>query len=275
MKLSLDNFLYAVKQIVTGKNGPPFGSTVGGNAADGGFKHDLEVPLSAIVPPGATGTVSITPNALITDSTGGTGSSTFAAITAGTSYAQADLVAVKNALAETAAQLNIIRTALTKVGSFTFNTGTVSGVPAFITGSGVNPAVGIIPYTIPRDYDEASDSLVLRVYANLANADASITLTGTPTIQALGGSAVAGTAVTATKPFGTAAAPLTTTEAVYTITLSKLGLVRDSLLAVSLALVGTTTGNTYVYDVEITYDSTLVSYNETDGTSEQTGNPLR
>lgn len=42
----------------------------------------------------------------ITDSTGGTKSKTFAAITAGASYAQADMVAVKNALAQIAATLN-------------------------------------------------------------------------------------------------------------------------------------------------------------------------
>lgn len=42
----------------------------------------------------------------ITDSTGGTPSATFAAITAGGSYAQADIVAIKNALAEIAVVLN-------------------------------------------------------------------------------------------------------------------------------------------------------------------------
>lgn len=44
----------------------------------------------------------------LTDSTGGTASSTLAAITAGSSYAQADMVAVKNALASIAAQLSDI-----------------------------------------------------------------------------------------------------------------------------------------------------------------------
>lgn len=47
-------------------------------------------------------------NATITDSTGGTGSTTFAAITAGASYAQADIVAIKNALAEIALILNAL-----------------------------------------------------------------------------------------------------------------------------------------------------------------------
>lgn len=43
-----------------------------------------------------------------TDNTGGTPSSTLAAITAGGTYAQADLVAIKNALASISATLNTI-----------------------------------------------------------------------------------------------------------------------------------------------------------------------
>ena len=42
----------------------------------------------------------------LVDSTGGTASTTFAAITAGATYAQADMVAVKNALSETVVALN-------------------------------------------------------------------------------------------------------------------------------------------------------------------------
>ena len=48
----------------------------------------------------------------ITDSTGGTASTTFAAITAASTYAQADMVAVPNALSQIAVNLNAIKTAL-------------------------------------------------------------------------------------------------------------------------------------------------------------------
>ncbi len=54
--------------------------------------------------------------AAITDSTGGSSSTTFAAITAGITYAQADMTAVKNALASTATRLNEIRTMLVNLG---------------------------------------------------------------------------------------------------------------------------------------------------------------
>lgn len=52
----------------------------------------------------------------LTDSTGGTASSTLAAIAAGTAYAQADLVAVKNAIASLAANQNAILSALKAAG---------------------------------------------------------------------------------------------------------------------------------------------------------------
>lgn len=58
----------------------------------------------------------ITQQALLTDSTGGTASTTFAAIAAGASYAQGDIVAIKNALAQIALQFNNLRTAMHNAG---------------------------------------------------------------------------------------------------------------------------------------------------------------
>jgi hypothetical protein len=51
----------------------------------------------------------------LTDSTGGSASTTLAAITAGAAYAQADLTAIKNAIASLAAQLAKIKTDVTNV----------------------------------------------------------------------------------------------------------------------------------------------------------------
>lgn len=53
---------------------------------------------------------------VITDSTGGTGSTTFAAIAAGVAYTQADAVAIKNALSEIATTLNGIGVVLKGAG---------------------------------------------------------------------------------------------------------------------------------------------------------------
>lgn len=52
----------------------------------------------------------------LTDSTGGTVSTTLAAITAGASYAEADMVAAKNGLASLNAQINNVTAALIAAG---------------------------------------------------------------------------------------------------------------------------------------------------------------
>lgn len=54
--------------------------------------------------------------AALVDSTGGTAALTFAAITAGSSYAQADMVAAKNALSQLVLSFNALRSALVAEG---------------------------------------------------------------------------------------------------------------------------------------------------------------
>jgi hypothetical protein len=158
---------------------------------------------------------------------------------------------------------------------------TVNGVPELVTtASDTNAAILSIP--IPRDYDEASDHFIIRVLVALANADSGITLTGTPTILLPGNTAAnsAGSAVTATLPFNTANAALSTTYQVVEINLSSNGLLRDNVIAVEIAYAGTTTGVGRIASLEYHYDSTIVSYNDTDttgddGTLAEDGNPLR
>ncbi len=265
MRFTSDNFLYLIKQLVTGLNGddtpvaggllPGTGSTLStAQSADGGIKHDEIVPLQCITNPADL--------PAITDSTGGTASTTFAAITAGSTYAQADMVSVKNALAQIAKQLNAL--------SLQF-AGSVSSVPAIEVASGAT-VIGTFSFAVPRDYDEASDHLVIYLEANSTNADASITITGTATIAPIAsqaGTAIVATtksAVTATAPFGTAALNVTQLVQVFTINLSGYGLKRNDIVSVALAFAGTTSGTDYVYSVFRHYDSTIVSYNDTDNT---------
>ena len=67
--------------------------------------------------PTKSGSVKQIPSqAAITDNTGGAASTTFAAIAAGASYTQADMVAVKNALAQIVVSLNALRTAMKNAG---------------------------------------------------------------------------------------------------------------------------------------------------------------
>lgn len=289
MRASLDNFLYFIKQIVTGKNGddtpvaggllPGTGSTVlsSTQSADGGIKVDKVVSLTDVV--------NVAGLPAITDSTTGTASTTFGAI-AGSVYAT-DAPAIKNALAQIALELNALH------NNFALE---VSSVPAIATAAGTNPAIGTFSFAVPRDYDEASDHLAIYLEANSTAADASITITGTATIAAQASQLTSSTAivastksaVTATAPFGTANLNVTQEVQVFVINLSGFGLKRNDIVSVALAYAGTTTGIDYVYSVFRHYDSTIVSYNDTDGTDNPStagitggfqqlgfGNPLR
>lgn len=374
MKLSLDGFLYQIKQIVTGKTGAYSTISPGGTAmaADGGIKHEVPLPLDTIVNPAAT-------NPVITDSTGGVASATFAAdssytvlsipVAAESGFANAQVLNIKpgfngNIIAINWHQGNVAATGsaaaatltgqiattpttggvvtlatadavgakkagttitganaftntqdigitVSAVTAFTAGTGNIelivqntdqaaalaqiakvlnaqanqnsladsSSVQAIIVPSGTNPTIGLFSLPVPRDYDEATDTYAIQVWAALANADAAITMTGTPTTL-VGNTFATGTAVSATLPFKTAAAALTTSVVKYDINLNGLGLKRDTIITVSLALVGTTTGNTTIYAVEQVYASCIVSYNETDSTGvdgslSEYGNPLR
>lgn len=60
----------------------------------------------------ASGSAKATNVGALTDNTGGVVSNTLAAITAGAAYAQADMVAVKNALASLSAKVDAIRAAM-------------------------------------------------------------------------------------------------------------------------------------------------------------------
>ena len=281
MRFSLGNFLYGIKQIVGGKNGddtPVVGTLIGSGtssaqSADGGIKVDKPIPLADVT--------NATDLPAILDSTGGIPGTTFAAIAAGASYAQADMVAAKNALSQIALQLNALNRQLAT---------SVSSVPAIAVVAGAT-TIGTFSFAVPRDYDEASDHLAVFLEANSTNADASITITGTATIAPIAsqtGTAIVATtkaAVTATAPFQTANLNVTQLVQVFSINLSGYGLKRNDIVSVALAFAGTTSGIDYVYSVTNHYDSYIVSYNDTDATGSPNGttsivqpgfgNPLR
>lgn len=220
MRFNPDNFLYLLKQIVTGVNTATVSSIGSSGASDGGIQRDVSLSLNDIV-------------ILQTGST------------------------VK----------------LSTVTNYT-------AVPAVETAAG-NTSIGYISLQIPRDYDESSDRFSLRFSVITANADAGITLTGTPTVSATGIAPVSTAAVTAVIPFTTTSASLGQTEQVVEIILNGYKLVRDTVLSVALAYAGTTTGVADILGIQYKYDSTIVSFNETDttdapgGTLPGFGNPLR
>ncbi len=145
---------------------------------------------------------------------------------------------------------------------------------------------GQILFTIPRDYDEATDRLVLRLFAAQLSiaTDTNDSLQVTSYIKLIGKALGSNNGtVKGTAPFSTTTLVLSTTEQVVEFNLSGYGLKRDAVITVDLATNGNnvTAGNEIiVYGGGWSYDSCLVSYNETDnlgvdGTLSAEGNPLR
>lgn len=147
-----------------------------------------------------------------------------------------------------------------------------TGMSVLQTAAAVNAGIGHVSFQVPRDYDEASDHFALRILVQLVAADAGITLIGQAYVKPLGGAAVLAVASTsATLPFSTTAVPLSTTEQFVELNFSGLGLKRNSVIDVRLNYNGTTSDVANIYGVEYGYDSTIVSYNETDATEGLTG----
>ena len=164
---------------------------------------------------------------------------------------------------------------ITNLVSGTTLTTTDSGLIPVLSTTATDTGIGIFSVPVPRDYDEATDNFTVRLIVAYSGTG-TITMTGQPVILALGGSPVTGTTVNGTAEFSTTTLALGAGPQVVEFVFNGLGLTRDSIIAVTLAYVGTTSAAPLIYMVEANYNSCLVSYNEmTTGADSVTGNPLR
>jgi len=206
MKLSTNNFLTSIKNIIMGGGRNTDGTPKG----DAGFLVSRAMNLTSLTTAaGLTLTASTVPAILLTETNGMT---------------------VAIAASETAG------------GSFTFQ--------------------------IPRDYDEATDELKIRLVAGMDGA------TDSPTMDATVYRKKAGVALSADlNP--TASSALGEATAWKTIDVTGEGLVRDDILTINLVSGAHTTNAVSIHAVELVYRSTLVSYDLTDGANNNTGTNLR
>jgi len=246
MRFSLDNFLYAIKQIVMG----------GGRMTDGtphndaGFlKRAEDVNLQSFAP---TSNITATAAALTVTNGAGTNDGTIGAITA-----DASVIA---AVQELAAQINklvlddaAIREKLSLTADET--NARVLRLPEDID------TIGNIVWAVPRDYDEATDELKLRVLASMEtkSTDTDVQLDSEFYIKS------PGVALTADQNPSAPGTVLSTTEQWVEINLSRKGLQRDDVAIIELI---TNSGNNtaaeevLIHAVELVYRSCLVSYDE-------------
>jgi hypothetical protein len=128
-----------------------------------------------------------------------------------------------------------------------------------------NTSIGSITFVVPRDYDEATDTLDIKLGVAMSGS------TDTPSLSAAAfrkrpgsniatiGASIAGKDITQTSTLN-----LSTTEQLVYFRLSQAGLRRDDQVTVALTSGAHTTDSINVYFIEPFYRSTLVSYAETD-----------
>lgn len=212
MKLSLNNFLYGIKQIVTGDT-----------TSDGGILRDVPIPLAAI-----------DLNTTLTVDTSDAGAAADPVLYGG-AYLAAD---------ETNARVVKVEEAIDSVGHITF--------------------------PVPRDYDEALDTLKVRVLASqlTQSTDDDVELDSEVYVK------TAGSALGSDLDPDAPGTVLSTTEQWIEFDLSSNDLTRDDVVNFELITNGandTDGEEVLIHAVKLVYRSTIVSYNEEDAS----GNALR
>lgn len=250
MQMTPDNFLYHVQGIVTGGGRDASGNP---HAGSGFLKRAEGVSLQTITP---TTAVTATAGALTVADGAGTNDGTIAAITADASAIAAvqELAAAINALIVDVAALRA------QVGLTADETNArVLKVEEAID------SVGNLTWAVPRDYDEAADSVTVRVLASMVSVstDTDVELDMEAYVKTAG--SALGSDLDPTAP-GTV---LSATEQWVEFDLGGNGINRDDVLTVELITNGANDTNgeeILIHAVELVYRSTLVSYyDETTG----------
>jgi hypothetical protein len=263
MNFSPDNFLHHIKQLVTGGGRDSSGRP----KVDSGFYRRAEnIDLNSIL---ATTAVTATA-ATLTDSSGGTADTTIAAITNANNVGSADVVPTANAIADLAAQVNNL---VADVAALRAQAGLVAdetNARVLKIEEGVD-SVGNITWAVPRDYDEETDVLTMRILASqlTSSTDDDVELDAEVYIKTAG--SALGSDVGPAAP-GTV---LTTAEQWIEFDFKGLGLARDDVVTIEVITNGlndTDGEEVLIHAVELAYRSCLVSYDDEDDAE---GNALR
>jgi hypothetical protein len=256
LKLSVSNFLTHIKALVTGggrdSNGEP--------QIDCGYLTRLEgVGLESLAPSAA---VTATAGALTVTDGAGTNDGTIPAISTGAAAAdQDDTIA---AIQEIAAAYNALRTDVANLRSQLGLTADETNARVLVIEEGVDSA-GNINVVIPRDYDEATDELILRVLASqlTVSTDDDVKLDVEVYRKRARSALSADLAPSFTDDDDVPV--LSTTEQWVEFDLGQLGMLRDDVLTIELITNGANDTNAeevVLHGMELVYRSCLVSYHE-------------
>ena len=269
MLMGPDNFLHHLRQLVTGGGR----DSAGNPKTDSGYLKRAEgVGLQSLAPSSAVTATAAT----LTEGAGAIGGTQDGDITA---LAVAWDGATDPTAAEGALLIDGIRECATMINSLVADVAALRaqlGLTADETNArvlkieeGVDSA-GNIVWQVPRDYDEKTDTLLVRVLASqlTVSTDNDVTLDMEAYVKTAG--SALGSDLNPTAP-GTI---LSTTEQWFTFDLGGNSLLRDDVVTAELITNGandTDGEEVLIHSVEFLYRSTVVSYHEEDSS----GNDLR
>ena len=261
MLFNPSNFLAWIKNLVTGGGVHKDGTTPYNDS--GYLKRDEGVSLATLRP--------ITGMAVLVDSTAGTADGTLEACAdlataGGNTYTDAavnaKLAILRNWAADLSLQVNEIIRSLK-------GTANEANAPLLKVEEAVD-SIGTVRFVVPRDYDENTDELKLRVKASMVSVAVDTDVQLDSEMYVKRGVAALSADKNPTKP----STVLALAPAWVTFNLSRKGLVRDDIVYIKLITDGHNDTNgeeVLIHDFELVYRSTLVSYNERDSS----GNDLR
>lgn len=242
MKASLNNFLYFLRSIVTGG-----GRDAAGNPkADSGVLMRMDgVNLSQLRP--AAVIADLTFNLVV-----GTANNALQALADGTTYAN-DVAAIRNNFADTASKV-------AEILAFLKGTADETSAKVLMVQENVD-TVGTLQIKIPRNYDEATDILHVRVLASqlTVSTDNDVQLDATVYKKR------PGVALSADLNPTIPSTILSASEQWIRFDLSGNSLKRDDIVYFNLITDGhndTDGEEVLIHDIEVIYPSCIVSYDE-------------
>ena len=306
MKLSVSNFLYAIKNIVMG----------GGRATDGTARNDSgflkragSVGLQNVAPTSDTAATATVFTVLdiggVPDSTlvaadsvfsvvdiGGAADKVLVAVPFNATWSQAQADVINNNFEDLGTCINTIigninnndEDLATKVNALVVDVAAIRaklGLTTDETNARVIKVeeaidtIGNITFAIPRDYDEATDQLYLRVLASMVSVSTDTDVQLDSEFYKKRAGVALGSDVAPAAP----STILSTTEQWIKFDYTGNSLQRDDVVTIELLTDGHNDTNgeeVLIHALELVYRSTLVSYDETDGTRDgKDGNMLR
>lgn len=261
MNLSVSNFLSAIKNVVTG----------GGRLTDGSPNHDAGfakraegISLATLKP---TGVIPVASTAVVLSNMGdGSSDNTLVAIGDTSSTNQSDNIELN--FDKMGDEVNLLVLEIAAIKNFLAGTADETNARVLKVEEAIDD-IGHIVWTVPRDYDEATDILTLRILASMitVSTDDDVVLDAEVYVKR------AGVALSSDKGPTVSATILSATEQWIEFDLKGYSLLRDDVVIIQIITTGlndTDGEEIQLHDLELTYRSCLVSYargNDAEGNS--------